>query len=226
MKQKPQIPALKSLLSYISPVTIEITSSSFNPYLEVILEGGKFSLNSRNTNYSYGSLHTLFKKTFRKLNLHWETINNALILGFGTGCVAKTINDYNPRCRIDGVEIDRKVIELGRKYFSTNELRNTTIHHFGAETYIAECKKKYDLVIIDVYNDIDVPAEIESERFLINVLNVLESGGIVIFNKFIYSKSTADQLSSLEELYKKIFRNLEVITIMNSGKVFIAKKQM
>jgi spermidine synthase len=222
----PQIPPLKSLLSYICPVTIETTSSSFNPYLEVILEGGKFSLNSRNTNYSYGSLHTLFKKTFRKLNPHWETINYALILGFGTGCVARTINDYNPGCRIDGVEIDRKVIELGRKYFSTHELRNTTIHHSGAETYIAECRKKYDLVIIDVYNDIDVPLEIESERFLINVLNVLEPGGMVIFNKYIYSKSTTDQLASLEELYKKIFQNLEVRTIMNSGKIFIAKKQI
>lgn len=224
MKGKSFIPRIQYLLSYLNPVTVEITSSEFNPYLEVVLEAGKYSLNSSNTNYSYGPLHTLFKKAFRILSPDWDKINNALILGFGTGCVASTINQYNPSCRIDGVEIDKKVIDLGKKYFGTHELKNTSIHCNGAQSFISDCKKKYDMVIIDVYHDIDVPEEIESEKFLTDVLKILRTGGLVIFNKYIYSRSTSEQLIKIKKTYEKIFNNLEIITIMNSGKIFVARK--
>jgi len=212
------------ILSYFRPVTIELTHSLWNPVLEVVLDGGKYSLNSKNSNYSYGSLHTLFKKIFRRLGPDWNNINNALILGFGTGCVAETIGKYNPGCIIDGVEIDSKVIELGEKYFHTQSLKNVTIHNADANLFLEDCRKTFDLIIVDVYIDIDVPEELETEQFLIRVKNALNVGGIVIFNKLIYSKTTREQIPLLKNLYEKTFNNLEIMTSMISGKIFIVKK--
>ncbi len=197
----------------------------WNPVLEVVLDAGKYSLNSENTNYSYGSLYSLFKKIFRKLTLNWNEINSILILGFGTGCITEIIGKYKSDCIIDGFEIDNKVIELGEKYFHTDSLKNVTFHcATSADSFLKDCQKKFDLIIIDVYLDIKVPEELETEQFLIRVKNALTVGGLVIFNKYIYSKIIRDQIPSLKQLYEKTFKNLEVMTIMTTGKIFIAKK--
>jgi spermidine synthase len=211
-------------LSYLYPVTVEITSSQWNPVLEIVLDAGKYSLNSENTNYSHGTLHTLFEKIFRRLNLEWNSINNVLILGFGTGSIASIIGKYKPDCLIEGVEIDRKVIDLGEKYFQTGLIKNLTIHCTSADRFLEDCQKKYDLIMIDVYIDMKVPEEIETERFLLNIKGILRPGGMVVFNKAIYTKAIRDQVLSLKELYEKVFKNLEVVTVMNTGKIFIAKR--
>ncbi|MGD0583253.1 MAG: fused MFS/spermidine synthase [Bacteroidales bacterium] len=211
------------LLSYLYPITVEVTSSLCNPVLEIVLNGGKYSLNSENTNYSYGSLHALFQRIFRKLKLDWTEINNVLILGFGTGSVAEIIGRYKPDCIIDGVEIDNKVIELGEKYFKTDLFKNVTIHCASADLFVKDCLKKFDLVVIDVYKDLKVPEELETDQFLVSIRNLLRSGGTVIFNKFIYDKISRNQLPSLKESYEKIFRDLKIMTVMITGKIFIAK---
>lgn len=212
----------KYFLSYIYPVPVEFTESKCNPFLEIVISDGRYSLNSRNTNYSFGTLHTLFSKIFRILDPDWRKINKTLILGFGTGSIAELVNKYNPDCIIDGVEIDEKVLDLGRKYFNTGTMRNVNIYCAPADTFIKECSKKYDLIIIDVFLDIIVPAELETEKFLLSLKNCMNPGGIVIFNKVIYTKTIKDQIPLLTGLYKKIFEKFELLTVMRSGKIFIA----
>jgi len=214
------------LLSYLYPVTIEQTESLWNPVLEVVLYGGRYLLNSANANYSQGSLFTMFKRLFRKLKIEWPAIKDVLILGFGTGSVAEIIRRYNPACVIEGVEIDEKVIELGRKYFHTGRLKDVTVYCDNAARFIGECMKKYDLIVIDVYLDLDVPEEAESEEFLINVRNSLRPGGMVVFNKYINSRKSRESASLLMERYTKVFGNLKIINIMTTGKVFTAKKSL
>jgi spermidine synthase len=211
------------ILSYLYPISVEVTSSKWNPVLEIELNGGKYSLNSENTNYSYGSLYSLFKRIFRRLNLDWTKINHVLILGFGTGGLAEIIGRYKPDCVIDGVEIDSKVIELGEKYFKTDLLENVTIHCISADQFLKECQKKYDLVIIDVYQDMKVPEEVETLEFLQSVRNVLLNGGMVIFNKSIFNKKSSEQIPVLKQLYERVFKDLEIITVMITGKIFIAR---
>jgi spermidine synthase len=212
------------ILSYLYPVAIEQTSSLWNPVLEIVLYGGKYSLNSKNTNYSFGSLHSVFIRIFKRLKLNWNDINNVLILGFGTGSVAEIVSKYKRDCIIDGVEIDSKVIELGEKYFNTKSLKNVTIHCASADQFLKDCQKKFDLIIIDVYLDLNVPKELETDRFLVYVKNAMNIGGIVIFNKFINSKISRDGFPTLVELYEKTFGNLKMMTVMGTDKIFIANR--
>ena len=52
----------KKILSYFYPITIYNKSSKISQSLEVTLYNGKTLLNTKNTNYSYGSLQTVLKK--------------------------------------------------------------------------------------------------------------------------------------------------------------------
>ncbi len=213
----------RHILSYVFPITVEKTDSSCNPVLEVMLYNGKYMLNSANTNYSFGTLHTLFRKVFRKLELDWSKINQVLILGFGTGSIASIINQYKAGCAITGVEIDEKVLELGDKYFQTNNLKNVTIIHESANRFFENNKEKYDLVIIDAFIDTIVPGELETEQFLLKLKKALSSEGVLIFNKVIYTQKIREQITPLKKTYEKVFSNVELLTVMRTGKIFVVK---
>ena len=221
------MPASKTdfLKSYLFPVHIETVSSALNPVLEVQLYNGRYILNSDHMNYSFGSLQVLFRKVFRRLRLNWSNIDKALILGFGTGSLVSIIRHYKPGCAITGVEMDDKVLELGQKYFNTSSLRNVTVHHARAEQYIENIHEKFGLIVIDAYIDRDVPGELETLAFLTNVKKALEPGGVVVFNKVVYSKSGRTQLPVLKQLYEQVFGNVEIKTVMITGKIFIAMCQ-
>ena len=214
------------ILSFLYPVVVEKTGSRWNPHLEVVITGGKYAMNSANANYSYGSLYSLFKKIFRRTQIDWNKINEVLVLGFGAGGVAEIINKYKGDCRIDGVEIDEQVLALARKYFKTDLLKNVTLFCTSAEEFISGCKKKYDLVVIDVYNDLNVPESIESEEFLSGVYGVSAPGGIVIFNKFIHDRKSQDESEKLKEKFGNLFGEIDTQTVMLTAKVLVARKKV
>lgn len=212
------------LLSYIYPISIETTESEINPFLEVVYQNGKYILNSANTNYSYSGLYDLFNLLFQTLKIDWGKVNNALILGFGAGCVVPLIREYSSNCNIVGVEVDEKVIELGQKYFNTAELQNTVIVHDDAINYINESTKQFDLIIVDIYIDRVVPSEAESIAFIKSLNEHLSKGGALVFNKLIFSKVINEQIPPILEVYKSVFNKVELFTLMETGKVIVARK--
>jgi predicted methyltransferase len=215
----------KILLSYLYPLSIELTSSDLNPFLEVVFREGKYNLNSANANYSCGGLYELFKLVFRDIKLDWKRIDNVLILGFGTGCTVPLIQKYKPDCSILGVEIDEKVIELGKKYFDSDKLTNTRVICGSAYDFITSTNQTFDLIIIDAYLDTKVPAEIETLTFLKALKNALSPKGVVIFNKFRYGREVKHQIPIVKKLYQEVFGDVEIRTIMQTGNIFIAKNQ-
>lgn len=102
---------IKGILSYILPLRVDISSSQYNIFLEVSLSKGKYLMNSENSNYSFGSLHTIFKNTFHDLKLENLNISNCLVLGLGGGSIVKLIREkYKLNIPITAVEIDRKSV--------------------------------------------------------------------------------------------------------------------
>ena len=131
---------LDKLLSYLYPISIEATESPINPMLEVLYQNGKYILNSANTNYSYSGLYDLFELVFKNVSIDWEKVNDVLVLGFGAGCVVPLIQQYQPDCKIVGVEIDEKVVELGNRMYFVEKAKNylEKIDKINPETTIDE----------------------------------------------------------------------------------------
>ena len=113
----------KKILSYFYPITIYNKKSDISRTLEVTLYNGKTLLNTKNTNYSYGSLQTVLKKgllTICKSEIN--KMNNILLLGVAGGSVIKTlITDFEFTKSIVGVELDAEIIEIANSYFDLDE---------------------------------------------------------------------------------------------------------
>ncbi len=98
-------------------------------------------------------VENLWKKAIKvfSLGIQGEHLRNVLILGLGCGSVIKPLRQKFPHCHITGVEIDPEIIKIGKKYFSLSKISKLKIVCEDANDFIKKNKKKFDLVIIDLY---------------------------------------------------------------------------
>ncbi len=103
-----------------------------------------------------------------------------LILGLGTGTVAYKTEYYFDNHKIDGVEIDQKIVDVAYKYFDLPEDVNVYVN--DGRAYMNLCKKNYDIILVDAYRDITIPFSMVSKEFFDLVVEHLNEGGIACVN--------------------------------------------
>ena len=177
----------KKLFSFIIPITIFNQKSAISQTLEVTWTDGKLVLDSNNTNYSYGSLQRILRiglKTigFKKI----ASMQNILVLGVAGGSVIKTlVDEINFKGKIKGVEIDKEVITIANDYFHLDEIQNLEIIIDDAFEFVLETKEKYDLIIIDVFQDMKMPDFLFDKQFVDRICILLNSNGFILFNTML-----------------------------------------
>ena len=110
---------LQKLLSYFIPIIIYKKNSLTSQSLEVTWNNGELVLDSKNTNYSYGSLQRILRKGLKYIGFERiRNFDNILVLGVAGGSVIKTlVDEIKYKGKITGVEIDASVIEIANQYF-------------------------------------------------------------------------------------------------------------
>jgi len=171
---------VKKIWSYIWPVT-KYVSSDFNGKLELSLVNGKKILDSKNTNYSYGSLQRILKFGLSKVTV--PVAKNILVLGLGGGSIIETLQkDYNYHRGITAVELDAKVIEIADKEFGISQEENLQIIHDDAFLFVSKGTQKFDIIIVDLFIDLAVPKSCYSISFWQSLQKRMSNSGSVIFN--------------------------------------------
>jgi spermidine synthase len=142
----------------------------------------------------------LWNIAIKKIQNSKLKVKNCLILGLGCGNAAKIVADKFPGCEIVGIEIDPKVVEIGKKYFGLDEIKNLKIIVADAFKYVENSNHKapttnrqspvtkYDLILVDLYLGQQYPKEAESEEFIKGIKEILNNDGIVIFNRLFFGK--------------------------------------
>jgi spermidine synthase len=195
----------------ISERIIYRTSSPLNSILQVVLSGNKLILDAKNVNYSYGGLHRAFRQLFRKIKIENWSIESVLILGFGVGSVASILqNEYEIDCKITGVEFDPEVIKIGKEYFNLNSFRDLDLIQDDAFHFIEMNTKIFDLVVVDLYIDKDVPVRAETNEFANSIKKALRPKGLLIFNKWVYDTASEESAVNLGKVLKDTFDDLKI----------------
>lgn len=187
---------------------VEDSSSIHNDKLIVAIQDGKYVLNTQNANYSFGSLHRVFQKAFKIIKLKERNFSSCLLLGGGAGSVPSILyNELNFNLSTTVVEIDKEVIQLGEKYFKLGDYPNLTIVNEDAFVFVSNTAETYDLIAIDLFNDIVVPEQFCKQEFIQKIKNILAPKGVLLFNFVIYSKDSRQQFEQLLTLVEKVFEN-------------------
>lgn len=215
---------IKRLLSFLLPVKIHQKKSVYSKNLEVTWNNGYLVLDSENTNYSYGSLQRVLKKGLKYIG--YDRIRNfqsILVLGVAGGSVIETLKkEIKFEGQITGVEIDPVVVELATKYFGLGKYNNVLIVIDDAFEFVLKSKEKYDLIIIDIFQDTTMPNFL-FEDFFINRINfLLKVNGFILFNTMVLNKNDSERNFDYRNkfdsnysvrLYPKIEDHNELFTI-------------
>ena len=181
---------LQKLLSYIIPLNVFKQKSNVSHSLEVTWTNGELVLDSTNTNYSYGSLQRILRKGLKNIGFEKiKTMKNILVLGVAGGSVIKTlVDEIQFKGKITGVEIDPKVITIANTYFKLNEIPNLEIIIDDAFEFVLKTKNKYDLVIIDIFQDTKMPEFLFESYFINATCSLLKNEGLILFNTMILNE--------------------------------------
>ncbi len=103
------------------------------------------------------------------------------ILGNAAGTTARAYEEFFPGTRVDGVEIDAELSDIGREYFDMNNPR-LHLYHEDARPFLRQTEARYDVISVDAYRQPYIPFYLTTEEFFETVRDRLNPGGVLIVN--------------------------------------------
>lgn len=127
-------------------------------------------------------------------------VTSCLILGLGGGVAAGLVAKKFPSARITGVEIDPEMVEYGMKNFGLDKIPELKIVIGDAFKILPKIKRKFDLILVDLYVGKEFPKTAEKEKFLRQLAQIISESGVVIFNRLTIKKEDFDREDFLDKL--------------------------
>ncbi len=137
-----------------------------------------------------------------------------LILGMGTGTYAKQCMNYLDKINAEGVEIDEKIVDLSRKYFDLPE--NVKVTAYDGRAFLNVSDKKYDVIMVDAYQDITIPFQMSSVEFFTLVKSHLKDGGVMVVNMNMRSDSSDGINGWLADTISEVFDQVYTVDVSGS----------
>src|SRR5215217_2797114 len=110
-----------------------------------------------------------------------EVPRRVAILGNAAGTTSRAYEQFFPRTRVDGVEIDAELSEIGRRYFDMNNPR-LHLYHEDARPFLRRIDARYDVISVDAYRQPYIPFYLTTTEFFETVRDKLARGGVLIVN--------------------------------------------
>ena len=151
-----------------------------------------------------------------------------LVIGLGGGSVVKFLLHYFPDCRIDVVEYRTDVIAVARQFFDVPEqdqLARLTIHQGDGGVFIEEQDAgKYDLLLVDAYDDAGMTESVAAQCFFDDCARVLSKEGVMSMN--LWGSEHALFAQTMDRINMSFDRQTMSLPVKNRGNVIsLATKQ-
>lgn len=217
---------LKKYLSYLSVIADRKYTSIYNGTLEINWINGKKVLDTENTNYSYGNLSLVLSQALKHTTTPFLAKDkHILILGMGGGDVIKQLRDnYKSKANITAIEIDPVIIEIAINEFGIVPNNSLSIIKEDAELFVKYTNQTFDLIIIDLFNDAEVPPFLFQKNFIESINRISNNNSTTIFNTFILNDAQEKRNTKFSTLLEAYFSLKTFKKIYGHNHLIIAKK--
>ncbi|MCR5267464.1 MAG: fused MFS/spermidine synthase [Lachnospiraceae bacterium] len=137
-----------------------------------------------------------------------------LVLGMGTGTYAKQCRTYFPKMKTTGVEIDEKITGLAGKYFALPE--DIPVVTYDGRAYLNADKEKYDVILVDAYQDITIPFQMSGVEFFELVRAHLNEDGVMVVNMNMQTDEPGNICEYLEDTIASVFPNVYTVDVRHN----------
>lgn len=218
---------IQKIFSYLIPIKVFKKKSTRSKMIEVTWANGELVLDSENTNYSYGSLQRILRYGLK--NIGFKTIqkmNHILVLGVAGGSVIKTlVDEIKYKGKITGVEIDSDIIQIANEYFNLNQIKQLEIIIDDAFEFVLKTKNQYDLIIIDIFEDTNMPNFLFERFFSDRICSILKNKGFVLFNTMILDEAhNIRNRKYISEINSKLYSSKMLPRVEHHNELIIIEK--
>jgi predicted membrane-bound spermidine synthase len=139
------------------------------------------------------AVHSIWRRNTVLTGGEWDTplavapflgrsLRHVAILGNAGGTTARAMGVFYPQARIDGVELDPAVSEVGRRYFGLQDNPRLRVITADARPFLRRTDERYDLIVVDAYRPPYVPFYLATREFFRLARSRLLPGGAVVIN--------------------------------------------
>ncbi len=214
-------------LSYFIPIKTKVFASKINTTLEVSWNNGKLVLDTPHTNYSYGNLQKILKKGLQSIGFDKvKKMQTVLVLGLGAGSVIYTLRrDIGFTNKITSVELDPTVLDIAKKYFKLDDFENHEIILGDAFEFVLKNTQHYDLVVVDIFHDAQMPAFLFESYFVNHIKKMMRSNSYLLFNTITLLPEHQDRNTTYLKHYdSREFYVRRLSKIQNHNEIIIIRK--
>ncbi|TMC46626.1 MAG: hypothetical protein E6J20_20840 [Chloroflexi bacterium] len=109
-------------------------------------------------------------------------VRRILIIGAAGGTTARALAALYPGVRIDGVELDPVVSELGREYMGLDRIPGLRTVNEDGRSFLQRSGDRYDMIAVDAYHRDYVPFHLATAEFFQLCRDHLSAGGVLAIN--------------------------------------------
>lgn len=200
-------PRWRHYLSYLRDQVLEAGPSERTEHVSVVLRDGKLMLHANDAVYSWEDKYYNFREAFS--HLAWDELpgDEALLLGLGLGSVPQMIEErFGRSLRLTAVEYDDTIVALAEAYLLFRLRMPIETVVADAEAYVAQCGRTFDLLMVDLFHDDQVPAQFSTGEFLDGCKRLLRPGGCLISNRLALREGDRSAATKyFEEVFLPVF---------------------
>lgn len=139
---------------------------------------------------------------------------SVLVLGMGTGTYATQCERYFDNVTFEGVEIDGKITDLAREYFDLPQ--NVKVTTYDGRAFLNAVDTKYDVIMVDAYQDITIPFQMASSEFFSLVKEHLNDNGVMVVNMNMRGEGDGDINEYLSDTIASVFPQVYTADVQGS----------
>ena len=125
-----------------------------------------------------------------------------LQIGLGAGSIAKFLFRYRPKASIEVVEIDPEVIMTAWQYFKLpEESRRFRIEIGDGYRYVADCRKRFDLILLDGFDAKAEAGRMDSPAFYRYCRARLAPNGILVANLIGKRRRPVESIERISKVF-------------------------
>ncbi len=110
-----------------------------------------------------------------------EDLKRYAIIGLAAGTSARQATEVYPSVMIDGFEIDREIVNVGRQYFDMT-MPNLNVYIEDGRWGLEHSPLQYNLIAVDAYRPPYIPPHMTTVEFFKIVYNHLSDDGVLAIN--------------------------------------------
>ena len=135
---------------------------------------------------------------------HAAQTRRVLQIGVGAGAMTGYVVRNWPHVTVDAVELDPVAIELGAAHFGLRDDPRLAIHIADGRAWLAAHPQRFDVVMLDAYDDRSIPPALADAAFFALVAERLSAGGAVAQNAYRGGVDVAALRATMRRAFEQV----------------------